>query len=83
MSNKNNVSRGDLVKFIFTNGIDEWGVEGIVVGVDRFRNEKGMITDLEYDIEGSDYLDNTTRCLYKHINHKYILEILRKGGNDV
>ena len=39
--------------------------------------------NLEYDIIGSDYLDNTTRCLYKHINHKYILELLRKGGNDV
>ena len=79
MINNMNISRGDIVKFIFTNGKEEWNLEGTVLVVDRFRNNQGTITNIEYDIEGQDYFDSTKLCLYKHIDHKYILEILKRG----
>ena len=55
MINNMNISRGDIVKFIFTNGKEEWNLEGTVLVVDRFRNNQGTITNIEYDIEGQDY----------------------------
>lgn len=79
MINNINISRGDMVKFIFTNGRKAWNLEGIVVGIDRFRNNQGTITNIEYDIEDQDYFDSTKLCLYKHIDQKYILEILKRG----
>ena len=75
----NIIAKGDVVKFVLWNGKISWNLEGVVAGIDRCFDSQGIITNIEYCILGQHYLDTTKQCYYKHIEQKYILEVLKRG----
>ena len=67
--------KGDRVVFVFWNGEEEHSLDGTIIGIDIYRNN-GLIANIEYDIEGYYYNDKTKKCVYKHIEQKYIVNIV-------
>ncbi len=70
--------QGDVVNFRFSDGRKEWLCQGMICVVDIFRSGE-QITGIEYDMEGYDHASPGKKCVYKHIDEKYIVGRVQKS----